>query len=188
MEQFPRSFQKAVGNFKRRALKNSDRDIFLSVCSSIPVWEEDNFISPYHFIRLGTKAKDQSYKSPDVLEAIDYQQDGLVEERAECLKQVFYDTLKIKPEMSLKVNFQVGKILMVSFFNSPITPEDYRKIVNFRSKFMTREEHLFVDEATKRSFCKKVREVSNPSKHLCDYCVDTSTAHQVDAESSDNSI
>ena len=148
LDYFPRNFQKAVKNFKKRALKNSDRDIFLSICSSIPVWEEDTFLSPYHFIRLGTKACDQSFQQPRTLEAIDYQKEDLVEERAQSLQIVYNDARRVMPKMEQKANYRTRKILMISFFNNPISEEDYGKVRNFQNKFVLNR--LEANEETRR--------------------------------------
>ena len=67
---------------------------------------------------------------------------------------------------------------MVSFYNKPISGEDLAKVETFKQKFKSRNDHLLVDDVTKRLFCELAREDNNPGRHECDYCVDTSSPEE----------
>lgn len=92
LEFFPKGFQKSVENFQRQALRNSSREVFLSIQASVPWWDNGEFHTPYSFIRLGTKSKNEAHPEPRKHEEFDFKEESLEDLRVEGLWRIFQDT------------------------------------------------------------------------------------------------
>ena len=71
-----------------------------------------------------------------------------MEERAQSLQIVYNDARRVMPKMEQKANYRTRKILMISFFNNPISEEDYGKVRNFQNNFVLNR--LEANEETRR--------------------------------------
>ena len=179
LEFFPYGFKKAVENYQKRALKNSDRELFLSVQSSLPWWDNREFHSPYCFVRLGTKNNNQAFKEPVQLEEFIFTEEHLEDLRAEGLFSIYKDTLTISQSKEIRINYKTNKVLITSYFNKKMSDDDFKKFRAYKNYFLTNT--LDAGEATKKKFCEKVRK-SESTDHMCPLCISSSVNLQIDAE------
>ena len=168
LECFPKGLKKIVENFQRRALKNSDREIFLSIQASVPYWEEGEFHSPYCFIRLGTKIRNMAHPAPKKLEEFDFKEEHLEDLRVEGLFRIFQDILNVSPNKEMRINYKTTKVIVVSYFNRKMSEEDAKKYKVYKNYFLSNS--LDADEATKKKLCRKVKQVCD-RQHMCQYCL-----------------
>ncbi|XP_075675300.1 uncharacterized protein LOC142644607 [Castanea sativa] len=181
LEFFPYGFKKAVENYQKRALKNSDRELFLSVQSSLPWWDNNGeFHSPYCFVRLGTKNNNQAFKEPVQREELIFTEQHLEDLRAEGLFRIYKNTLTtISQSKEIRVNYKTSKVLMTSYFNKKMSDEDFKKFRAYKNYFLTNT--LDADEATKIKFCEKVRKCQS-TDHMCPHCISSPINVPTDVE------
>lgn len=181
LEFFPYGFKKVVENYQKRALKNSDRELFLSVQSSLPWWDNNGeFHSPYCFVRLGTKNNNQAFKEPVQREELIFTEEHLEDLRAEGLFRIYKNTLTtISQSKEIRVNYKTSKVLMTSYFNKKMSDEDFKKFRAYKNYFLTNT--LDADEATKIKFCEKVRK-SQSTDHMCPHCISSPINVPTDVE------
>lgn len=162
VRQFPKEIYRAIKKFRTKVLKN-DKDIFLKVQSSIPIWgDEDEVIcQPFHIIQIGISSGEKctpSVPAPCHLNKVDFRQFGLKK-----LEEFLHKAFSFTKDDKVFVN-QIGiNFLIFSQSLKQLSAQHEDKILSFQQIFASGR---YVQKHDKR-VCPTVRK---KTMHYCNVC------------------
>ena len=165
---FPKEIKKAIKNYRTKCLNNSDKDIFIKIKSSIPVWRHEAQIhSPKHLIQIGVCKEEHYHPSKvmkDEVSREDYFKLGVIQ-----YEKMINSLFEFNDQSKVFVNYCSPQYLIYSKSLRPISEEDGKQILIFRDKIAVA--HVFGPHD--QDLCKTImRHKSKVSGHAisCQKC------------------
>nr|QPK39542.1 ORF VI protein [Strawberry vein banding virus] len=159
----PKDLYRAIKNYRTRVCSAQSRPIYLRITSTFLEWENDDIITPYHWIEVGlSNGKipwDKSYKKTATVEYLP----EITALRPKRLKAVYNQCIKVFADSKKKLNYADEKIILISNYSELIKEAELITLSEYEARFTSGQ--LAITEKTARQWCLEA-----PDPHLCSRC------------------
>nr|BCW03862.1 inclusion body protein [Cauliflower mosaic virus] len=132
----PKKVKDAVKKFRTNCIKNTEKDIFLKIKSTIPVWQDQGLLhKPKHVIEIGVSKKIVP-KESKAMESKDHSED-LIELATKTGEQFIQSLLRLNDKKKIFVNLVEHDTLVYSKNTKETVSEDQRAIETFQQRVIT---------------------------------------------------
>nr|BAO53464.1 inclusion body protein [Cauliflower mosaic virus] len=132
----PKKIKDAVKKFRTNCIKNTEKDIFLKIRSTIPVWTIEGLLHrPRHVIEIGVSKKVVPKESKAMQSKI--QMEDLTELATKTGEQFIQSLLKLNEKNKIFVNMVEHDVLVYSKNLKETTAEDQRAIETFQKRVIS---------------------------------------------------
>ncbi|QED42846.1 putative inclusion body protein [Isatis caulimovirus A] len=131
----PKKIKDAVKRFRTNCIKNTEKDIFLKIKSTIPVWSSEGLLhKPKYLIEIGISRKVQPEQSKTMENTIG--EDELVDLAVVTAQQFIESLMKISEKDKIFVNMVDYETMVYSKNLKKTTIEDEKAIEVFQTKLI----------------------------------------------------
>ena len=190
LSEFPKGIRETIRKFRTKCLKNSDKEIFVKVQSTVPFWDEDyGLVKPFHYIQIGI-VKEKFY-NPSKSMPVSLKKEDLQQLAFHKYASIMEKVLSLHKEEKIKVNYASNNCLIISQTHQKMTPEEKNALSNIQRKMMNGREMF---GAHYPSLCKDMNRIIKKAEFsaelLCPFCPDSkekrTTADAKDKAMADN--
>lgn len=134
LKAFPKAFVSAIKKFRQNCLK-TEKDIYIKVLSSIPVFNGEFVYVPQHIVQIGI-SNGEKYVPSKVMECtIDKEDLHLLAKNK--LGVLLDRAFSFSEEEKIFINYNDDKILLFSKNIKPMGKDDVKRIFSFQNTFIT---------------------------------------------------
>ncbi|KAL8145681.1 hypothetical protein AgCh_003722 [Apium graveolens] len=187
LSEFPKGIREAIKKFKTKCLKNSDKEIFVKIQSTVPFWDEDyGLVKPFHYIQIGI-VKEKLYNHSKTM-LVSPKKENLQELAFHKYASIMEKVLSLSKEEKIKINYAANNCLITSQSHQKMTTEEKDVFSKIQKKMINGREIL---GAHYPPLCRNINRIIKKAELnvelLCSFC-QNSKERKTAADAKDKSV